>query len=367
MIDVVALPPTDLAQPKPIAQSQTIQSERVTQQTTSSPTASIAPPESSRSPAASVALANQPSSQQAAAANPVQVAAALSLVVEAISEPVNAPPVKPAASLRRVSPQPVAVFEPAAVKLASPVRRLATSNAMALEPSASSVVQTLPNEKGCRDVVFDASGRTCLDQVETANAERRKILDQRLTEIVRQRQSTSTKTTGQQRDRTVQPVPVYESPEPTELPGYNAKVTALRRAIVGQESSGNFKAVNRHSGALGYAQIMPNNLPSWSRDAVGRLVTKQEFLSNPRLQIQIIEHRLAKYWQRALVASGGNERLAVRQVASLWYSGRLNLYNSTKPQFYKGNRYPSIANYTLSVLKRYLSEVRNPQLASTDG
>lgn len=127
----------------------------------------------------------------------------------------------------------------------------------------------------------------------------------------------------------------------------------LRRAIIGQESGANFRAVNRHSGALGYGQVMPENVADWSREALGYSITPQQFLNSPQLQLQIIDHKLGQYLQHALLASNGNEEVAIRRVASQWYSGRPHLYNSTTPQYYGGHRYPSIAEYTLSVLAKY--------------
>lgn len=127
----------------------------------------------------------------------------------------------------------------------------------------------------------------------------------------------------------------------------------LRRAIIGQESGANFRAVNRHSGALGYGQVMPENVASWSREALGYSITPQQFLNSPQLQLQIIDHKLSQYLQQALRVSNGNEEVAIRRVASQWYSGRPHLYNSTTPQYYGGHRYPSIAEYTLSVLAKY--------------
>ena len=131
------------------------------------------------------------------------------------------------------------------------------------------------------------------------------------------------------------------------------QIINLRRAIIGQESGANFRAVNPHSGALGYGQVMPENVPSWSREALGYSISPRQFLNSPNLQLIIIDHKLAQYWQKAIVASGGNEQIAVRRVASQWYSGKPHRYSSTAPQVYAGHRYPSIASYTLSVLARY--------------
>jgi hypothetical protein len=152
------------------------------------------------------------------------------------------------------------------------------------------------------------------------------------------------------------------SPSTAQIPGFSIQqtnsylpdpVTALRQAIIGQESHANFRAVNRHSGALGYAQIMPANLVAWSQEALGRKVSRQEFLNNPAIQIAIIDFKLNQYWQRSLQATGGNERLAILRVAAWWYSGKPERYTSTRPQFYNGHRYPSIAAYSQAVLQRY--------------
>lgn len=135
--------------------------------------------------------------------------------------------------------------------------------------------------------------------------------------------------------------------------GSQSVVQALRTAIIGQESGYNYKAVNPDSGALGFAQIMPFNIGPWSREALGYEITRAQFLNSPDLQLKIIDYKLNQYYQNAIAASGGNMDIAVRRVASAWYSGDPNLYANTRPQYYNGNQYPSIAEYTLSVLTKF--------------
>jgi hypothetical protein len=135
--------------------------------------------------------------------------------------------------------------------------------------------------------------------------------------------------------------------------GNQSLIAALRTAILGQESGYNYKAVNPDSGALGIAQVMPYNIPSWSREALGYQITDNQFLNSPDLQLKIIDYKLNQYYQQAIAASGGNVDIAVRRVASAWYSGNPNKYNSTTPEYTNGVQYPSIANYTLSVLGKF--------------
>lgn len=138
------------------------------------------------------------------------------------------------------------------------------------------------------------------------------------------------------------------------------KIVALRRAIIGQESGNNFKAVNPHSGALGYAQVMPDNIigekRGWDYEALGRDVTTDEFLNDPDLQLKIINHKMSNYLEGALKNTNGDEEKAVRRVASAWYSGQGDLYDNTNPQYYNGGAYPSIRDYTLSVLDKFKKE-----------
>ena len=106
------------------------------------------------------------------------------------------------------------------------------------------------------------------------------------------------------------------------------KITALMRAIIGQESAGKFNATNRHSGALGYGQVMPENVPSWTQEALGYPLTPTEFLKSPKLQLKTIKFKLAQ-----AIASqtqpGRTQEEIMRRVASIWYSGQAKLWDHT--------------------------------------
>lgn len=147
---------------------------------------------------------------------------------------------------------------------------------------------------------------------------------------------------------------------PSFIPGStkptSTKVTAIRRAIVGQESGGNFRAVNRHSRALGYGQVMPFNLPSWTKAAIGREVGETEFLNSPSIQIKTIDRQMSRYWSDCQ-ENYGSDRETVRCVAAKWYSGRGHTKDNYQPQYYNGHRYPSIGNYADSVYAKYQREI----------
>lgn len=112
-------------------------------------------------------------------------------------------------------------------------------------------------------------------------------------------------------------------------------------AITGQESGGNYSARNRSSGALGRYQIMPGNIASWSREAIGRVVTPQQFLSNPKIQDAIAQYKLRQYVNR----------YGYEGAAAAWYGGpgvARSWSSRTNPQ----GAYPSIASYVNQIMRR---------------
>ena len=129
-------------------------------------------------------------------------------------------------------------------------------------------------------------------------------------------------------------------------------VDSLRRAIVGKESGGSFSAVNRDSGALGYGQVMPANVPSWTREHYGRSLTPKQFLANKEAQLAVVNGQISKIVRQQL-AAGYKGDIAIRRAAAIWYSGQGNLYDDRRPQSTNGRSYPSIRDYTLDILRRY--------------
>ena len=132
---------------------------------------------------------------------------------------------------------------------------------------------------------------------------------------------------------------------------YTPQARLLAKALRRQES-GNPKAVNIHSGASGMYQIMPANIPGWSREALGREVSHNEYMSNPVIQEQIAMFHINKALQHQ-IAAGYKGDLAVRRAASIWYSGSAGLYDDTRDQSIGDTYYPTIQEYTLSILGKY--------------
>lgn len=135
--------------------------------------------------------------------------------------------------------------------------------------------------------------------------------------------------------------------------GTDPRVAKLVAAIAGQESNHNPNAVNPHSGALGKGQVMPDNVADWTQECLGSPMTTDEFIQDPAAQRQVMTCKLGQYFQQAIKDANGDEKIAVRRVASAWYSGDPDLYDNGNPQKYDGHDYPSIRDYTLEVLNRY--------------
>lgn len=119
------------------------------------------------------------------------------------------------------------------------------------------------------------------------------------------------------------------------------------KAIANQESGGDYTQVNRDSGALGKYQIMPDNVPSWSKACLGQSISAQQFLSSPSHQERIATCKLSQEFKRAKEA-GESSYEACRSTASFWYSGSADNKNSSKPQ----GQYPSIQDYTIQVCSK---------------
>lgn len=97
--------------------------------------------------------------------------------------------------------------------------------------------------------------------------------------------------------------------------GGNSAFDRFLRAIAAQESGGNYRAVNRSSGAMGKYQIMPFNINGsrrgWDYEVLGRDISTSQFMNDPNLQEQIARAKLLAYYNR----------YGARGAAEAWYGG----------------------------------------------
>lgn len=115
------------------------------------------------------------------------------------------------------------------------------------------------------------------------------------------------------------------------------------RAIAQQESGGNYGDVNSSSGALGKYQIMPGNIPSWSREILGHSITAQQFLHSRALQEKIAQGKLGKYYRQ----------YGAQGAASAWYSGSPTKWKTSTGT--QAGGYPSVRAYVNQIMKRMWS------------
>lgn len=87
-----------------------------------------------------------------------------------------------------------------------------------------------------------------------------------------------------------------------------------RQAIANIESrgSGDYGAINKKSGAIGRYQVMPANVPSWTKQALGRAMTPREFAANPQAQEAVFNH----------IFGGYEQKYGPRGAAIKWQSGK---------------------------------------------
>lgn len=98
--------------------------------------------------------------------------------------------------------------------------------------------------------------------------------------------------------------------------------------------------------AMGAYQVMPGNLPSWSREALGREVSEEEFMSDRDIQDAIFFHQMRK----------ARERYGTwEDAASVWFTGQPVSRSGNRSDGYMAA--PEYIQRFSSALNRYMSEV----------
>lgn len=118
------------------------------------------------------------------------------------------------------------------------------------------------------------------------------------------------------------------------------------RAIAQRESGGNYRARNPDSGALGKYQIMPGNIPSWSKQILGFSITPSQFYQSPKYQEQIAQGMLRNYYNKWGPGGAAVAWYAGPGTAASWFKNRNRGYYNT-PQ----GKYSSINAYALGIMR----------------
>lgn len=83
------------------------------------------------------------------------------------------------------------------------------------------------------------------------------------------------------------------------------------------ESGGRYNAVGPDTGngnrALGKYQVMASNVPGWTREALGKSLTPEQFLNSPQAQDIVAHYKMSQHYQKY-----GN----LEDMASAWFSGK---------------------------------------------
>ena len=101
---------------------------------------------------------------------------------------------------------------------------------------------------------------------------------------------------------------------------YEGNEDAIARSVKDIESSGDYtirgpvvkKGMYKGQRALGAYQVMPGNLSSWSKAAIGREVSQREFLENPEMQDKVFLYQ---------IRLNAEKYGSVDDAVSVWFTG----------------------------------------------
>lgn len=146
---------------------------------------------------------------------------------------------------------------------------------------------------------------------------------------------------GSTNTNTDTPIDAGSTPAPNvDTSGMDNEREAFINAIAGQESGGDYGAVNGRTGASGKYQIMPENWPAWAEEAgIGA-----DAEMTPENQEIVARYKLGEYY----------DKYGARGAAMAWYAGEGSLNYSEEALNRKQGKgdEPSINEYADQVLSR---------------
>ncbi len=146
-------------------------------------------------------------------------------------------------------------------------------------------------------------------------------------------------------------------------------LSAMRIGTMQQESGGRSRVQNTRTKATGLFQVMPANVPEWTRNTPGvGQMTVEQFRNNPEAQIKVFNLYMGRYLATALKMAKGNKEVAVRMAAAAWYGGPDNMKDYAANFGGKGDE-PTFNQYTAKVLartKRGLGKVKGGKTGDYD-
>jgi len=157
-------------------------------------------------------------------------------------------------------------------------------------------------------------------------------------------------------------------PQPKQNPK-NGDVSDLlermRGGVFQQESGGNYQVKpNARTGATGGFQVMPENIPVWTKKYLGKSLTRDQFERDPQAQEAVFTGEMGKYLQKAREKAPDDDT-ALRMAAAAWYGGEGAMNRYDDPKRFRPDE-PSFREYTTSVLKRSGKPAQPVDLSATD-
>lgn len=125
----------------------------------------------------------------------------------------------------------------------------------------------------------------------------------------------------------------------------------MRGGVFKQESGGNYQVKpNARTGATGGFQVLPTNIPQWTKTHLGRSLTREQFERDPQAQEAVFSGEMGKYLKKARKIAKNDDE-ALRMAAAGWYGGEGAMHRYDDPKRFRPNE-PSFREYTLGVLNK---------------